>query len=97
MAVPIFRHEKPPQIRMSAEAHSEKVVNLTFENVCRRPDWNHRIQNWRISVQAHCQANAFFLWNRKQVIDDFETRFLRQPVNAGQIGKKIERTVRIVT
>src|SRR5262250_1943027 len=81
---------------MPAEADAEKVVNLAFEIIGGRPDGNHRVQHWRICVQAYFQSHPFFSWNRKQVINDFEARLLGKPVNAGQVGKEIEWALRIV-
>src|SRR5579872_3428326 len=96
MSFPIFRHQQTAQIRMSVEADSKKIENFAFSKIARRPYAENRFQRWRIAVQLNLEPYAFFFGNRKKMIDDFESGFLRIPIDAGDVRQIIKRTVRII-
>src|SRR2546430_8552190 len=81
---------------MSGEADSEKVENFALKEIGAGPDRSHRFDHRVGAPQANFQANALFLRNRQQMINDFEAGLGRSPVDAGNVGEEVESAFAIV-
>src|SRR5438045_9607332 len=90
MPIPVVRHEQAAQVRMAEKAHAKKIKDLALEKISAAPHAGHRFHAGISTRQQHFQPHPLFAAVRKQVIDDFETRFLRITVNTRNVGKKNE-------
>src|SRR5437588_12519892 len=81
---------------MSGKANSEEVENFALKEIGAGPDRGDRFDYRVAAPQANFQADALFLRNREQMIDHFEARLGRSPVDAGNVGEEVESAFAMV-
>src|SRR5579862_4170256 len=96
MTFPIVRHHDAGQIRVLVETYSEQVPNLALEEVGAGPDGGQRVDVGIFSLKFNFQPQILLFASREKLIDDLETGLARQPVDAGDIGKRVIGERRIV-
>src|SRR4029077_14171905 len=86
-------HQDTAQIGMTVKLDSHHVVNLALMPVRGRPDVGNGIDRSGIfrqfELQSHMEAERY----RIELVNDLETRFLAEIVDAGDVDQIVERKV----
>src|SRR5947209_3051582 len=96
MVFELFRHVNPSKIGVAVELNSEHVVGLPFEPVSSRPEVCNR-RNMEIGlINPNLDADPAIVFQRVEVINDFEAVVRAIVVGAGKVSQRIEGELSVV-
>src|SRR5512135_2518486 len=85
VALPVVRHQYPPEVRVAFEPYAEQVVRLALVPVGRPPDRAHRRHPGVFLLYRDLQAQRMAVRYGVEVVYDLEARRLRLPVDRGNV------------
>src|SRR5712671_6359277 len=96
MAFPVLRHQQPPQIRMPRKSNPKQIENLALKIIRSRPERRQGLDRRTGAIEPNLQSHPLLLRNGQQMINQLKPGFGRIPIHACDIGKKIERALRVI-
>src|SRR5260370_24723954 len=84
-------HQNAAQIGMAVELDSHHVVNLALVPIRGRPNVRNRVNDSDIFRQSELQSQMDAEPHRIELVNDFETQFLAEIVDAGYVDQIVER------
>ena len=90
IALPLLRHQDPPQVGMIHDIDAELVVDLALQPVGGGPELRHRLDRILLA-DPHLDAQPVPEPGRVQAVDHVEALLARRPVGGGHVRAVVEQ------
>ena len=90
MAVEVIGQHDAAQVGVVAEVDAEEIEDLALIPVGAAPDGRYGIDRWGWAAHSGFDAEARFLRDRVEMVDDFEARFGGVTIDGGHGGETLK-------